>query len=328
MGMDKIGENKQVYNDEPLFNIGVVSRMTGISMANLRAWERRYNFPETKRTEGGHRLYSEYDLYKLKWVKEKISNGMQTAAAINLFRYQEKNKQFEPTETVQEKENITDTEKNRTLSSFKLQLVDALINKKLSMANDILGNALTVYTPEEIIINIIAPATAEIGKKWEKNQISISVEHLVTNYLRQRLMMWMLSSPPSRLMKPVLLACAPQEWHEGSLLILGTLLRRKRIPIVYLGQSVPLADLSLFISDINPSFVVLVAMGEDSARALSELPKYFPNINQSDKLTIGYGGHIFVAKPEFRLIVPAVYLGDTFAKGINNIEQIIKSSIG
>ncbi len=36
----------EAINNEPLYNIGVVSRMTGISMATLRAWERRYEFPE------------------------------------------------------------------------------------------------------------------------------------------------------------------------------------------------------------------------------------------------------------------------------------------
>jgi DNA-binding transcriptional MerR regulator len=43
-------------SDEPLYNIGVVTRMTGISMATLRAWERRYEFPQAQRTSGGHRL--------------------------------------------------------------------------------------------------------------------------------------------------------------------------------------------------------------------------------------------------------------------------------
>ena len=54
-------------NDEPLYNIGVVSRMTGISMATLRAWERRYEFPDSERTAGGHRLYSENDVLRLRW---------------------------------------------------------------------------------------------------------------------------------------------------------------------------------------------------------------------------------------------------------------------
>src|SRR4030066_781040 len=78
-----------IGSTEPLYNIGVVARMTGVSMATLRAWERRYKFPESERTAGGHRIYSEKDVMRLRCVKERIDEGMQTAQAINALRYQE-----------------------------------------------------------------------------------------------------------------------------------------------------------------------------------------------------------------------------------------------
>src|SRR5512142_2965158 len=74
---------------EPLYNIGVVSRMTGISVATLRAWERRYGFPSSGRTAGGHRLYSERDMTRLRWVKGQIDQGMGTAQAIQVLRRRE-----------------------------------------------------------------------------------------------------------------------------------------------------------------------------------------------------------------------------------------------
>ncbi|MCU0522262.1 MAG: MerR family transcriptional regulator, partial [Anaerolineae bacterium] len=48
-----------------IYNIGVVARMTDIPAATLRVWERRYGFPDTARTEGGHRLYSDSDIQQL-----------------------------------------------------------------------------------------------------------------------------------------------------------------------------------------------------------------------------------------------------------------------
>ena len=33
--------------------------------------------------------------------------------------------------------------------------------------------------------------------------------------------MWMVSGPPPKTTNQIVLACAPNEWHEGSLLILG-----------------------------------------------------------------------------------------------------------
>ena len=50
--------SKGIWNasDESIYNIGVVSRMTGVPVATLRVWERRYGFPRSERTPGGHRL--------------------------------------------------------------------------------------------------------------------------------------------------------------------------------------------------------------------------------------------------------------------------------
>src|SRR5512135_3582087 len=76
--------------EEPLFNIGVVARMTDIMEATLRVWERRYHFPKSARTAGGHRLYSQQDIMRLKWVKLRVEEGMQVSKAIQALLHTEK----------------------------------------------------------------------------------------------------------------------------------------------------------------------------------------------------------------------------------------------
>src|SRR5512140_1628448 len=76
--------------EEHLFNIGVVSRMTDIMEATLRVWERRYDFPSSARTAGGHRLYSQQEILRLKWVKLRVEEGMQVSKAIRaLYRLEQ-----------------------------------------------------------------------------------------------------------------------------------------------------------------------------------------------------------------------------------------------
>ncbi len=99
----------------------------------------------------------------------------------------------------------------------------------------ILGEMLAFYTPEELTLNVISPILNEIGEGWEQGRISVASEHLASNYLRQRLLMWMVSGPRPHVTGPVMLACAPGEWHDGSLLMLGVLLRRQGWPVAYLG---------------------------------------------------------------------------------------------
>lgn len=312
-------------SSEPLYNIGVVTRMTGISMATLRAWERRYNFPEAERTSGGHRLYSERDIMRLRWVKNRIEEGMQTAQAIQALLHQEVSGDiFEAQETQPEIPIRTGTNGIRPATdAFQDQIFSSLVQRNLQKSDQILGEALAVYSPEDLIYHVISPAMAAIGTAWENHQISIATEHLATNYLRQRLLMWMVSGPPPYTIPPVILACAPNEWHEGSLLMLGALLRRKRYPVAYLGQAVPLPDLSSFTRDIKPAVVVTVAMTESSANELMDWPRYLPESANNGKPVFCYGGRIFTNEPDWQLRMPGLYLGNTLPDGIKTLEDII-----
>jgi DNA-binding transcriptional MerR regulator len=314
-----------VGSDEPLYNIGVVARMTNVTMATLRAWERRYSFPDSERTAGGHRLYSEKDVMRLRWVKERIDEGMQTAQAINALRHQEHTGNLALVEQLPSIPSTEDMEVRLPAHThiYQEKLVKTLTNRELTQADAILGEALAVSSPEDLILDVIGPVMAYFGQAWEDGRVSIATEHLATNYLRQRLLMWMISGPPPRTLNPIVLACAPNEWHEGSLLILGALLRRRRWPVAYLGQAVPLPDLAGFVRDLNPSMVVLIAMTENSAAELSEWPHWLPEVAQSGKPQVGYGGRVFMQQPEWRLRMAGAYLGDSFREGLNNIERIL-----
>jgi MerR family transcriptional regulator, light-induced transcriptional regulator len=312
----------QDQDKEPLYNIGMVTRMTGISMATLRAWERRYAFPELARTAGGHRLYTESDVLRLRWVKARIGDGMQTAQAIHALHVQEQRGaaayQPLPLETTA---NMTSA--STALYSLEQKLLDALLEQRLEQADAVMGEALAAFTPEDLILHLIAPTLTEIGEAWFRAQTSIASEHFATNYLRQRLLMWMLNGPPPQSRPPVILACAPDEWHEGSLLIFGALLRRRRIPVAYLGQSVPLADLGVFIQDMHPQMVILVAMLEETAAHLTEWPQWMPEVASSGKPLVGFGGRVYTQHPEWRLRTPGLYLGDTLEAGLQKVEELL-----
>jgi MerR family transcriptional regulator, light-induced transcriptional regulator len=316
-----------VGNEDPLYNIGVVARMTGVSMATLRAWERRYKFPASERTAGGHRLYSEKDVMRLRWVKDRIDEGMQTAQAINALRHQEQTGNLTLVEILPP--GMTEERPDRSgahLNSYQEQLLGTLLERDLGAADCVLGEALAISSPEQLILEVIGPSMAQVGDAWEAGKISVATEHLATNYLRQRLLMWMVSGPPPKPVSPIVLACAPEEWHEGSLLILGALLRRRRWPVSYLGQALPLADLSEFVRDLRPALVVLVAMTEASANRLLDWPQWMPEIAQTGKPVISYGGRVFETQPEWRLKMTGFYLGGNFPEGLHNIERLLLQS--
>lgn len=62
-------------SETDLYDIRAMSRLTGVTSANLRAWERRYGLVQPRRTSSNRRLYSQEDFAKLERVKKLADSG-------------------------------------------------------------------------------------------------------------------------------------------------------------------------------------------------------------------------------------------------------------
>ena len=71
-----------------IYAINAVSEMTDIPITTLRYWERRYAVVKPFRTAGGHRLYSQLDVERLRFLKAKIDDGLQAGAAHRLLEHE------------------------------------------------------------------------------------------------------------------------------------------------------------------------------------------------------------------------------------------------
>jgi DNA-binding transcriptional MerR regulator len=304
----------------PLYNIGVVTRITGVPIATLHAWERRYGFPAAARSAGNHRLYSEKDIARLHWVKSQVDSGLTISRAVIAARALEaEGRLFLPVGT----ETSLRSEPGLVASpSLRESILDALTHHDLPHADQLMGEMLAFYSPEDLTLNVIGPALNAIGEAWHQGRITVATEHLASNYLRHRLLMWMVTGPTPRSGNPIVLACAPGEWHEGSLLMLGVLLRRRGWPVAYLGQNVPFTDLAGFVEQVQPQAVVLVGMLEETARSLAEWPKWIKQVEGKPLVT--FAGRAFVLQPELIHQVPGIYLGDRVQAGLEKFEEVLR----
>lgn len=323
---------------EAVYNTGMAARLTGIAAPTLQAWERRYGFPQTQRTAGGHRLYSEKDIQQLLLVRHRIDRGMQTAQAIKAVQ-RERPGRANTSDADEESSQALSTIPSSSPSLAEVsgaalglhatseQFLAALQRHDLQRADQLMAELIAVYTPDELVLDMFVPVLNRLGHQWSEGQVSVATEHLASGYLRHRMLMWLMSGPPPRQVPPLVLACAPGEWHEGSLLALGMLVRRRRWPMYYLGQSVPLPDLAAFVQQMQPSLVVLVAMTEQSATALIEWPLWLPEVAHSGGPMVGYGGRLFTQHPEWRERVPGVFLGATLQEGVDTIEKLLSERL-
>jgi len=71
--------------------------------------------------------------------------------------------------------------------------------------------------------------------------------------------------------------------------------------------------------------LVIVAMTEKTATNLMSWQEWLPEAASKSKPIVGYGGLVFVEKPEWRMKVPGIYLGDSFEEGISAIEKLLRA---
>ncbi len=69
----------------PVYPIRTVSRLTAVKSGQIRAWE-RHSLLKPHRTEGGHRLFSEEDVDRVRRIKAMRDDGMSLRTVQRLLR--------------------------------------------------------------------------------------------------------------------------------------------------------------------------------------------------------------------------------------------------
>jgi DNA-binding transcriptional MerR regulator len=67
--------------DPGIYSIGAFSRMLGVSATTLRTWEERYGVVIPERSAGSQRLYSRDDVARLRFVCDRMQEGVTAADA-------------------------------------------------------------------------------------------------------------------------------------------------------------------------------------------------------------------------------------------------------
>lgn len=305
------------------YSIGVVSHLTGISEAALRVWERRYAFPRAERTAGGHRHYSQQDVLRLLWVRMQMDGGMRASRAIHAQNRMRRDDAV-AAELVEPLPSCAPPD--AAIATAQALLFEALLAYDSERAQVILDELAEQHPLASVVLDVIGPTLAAIGDTWAAGDAGVAMEHFATNFLRHQLLKMMQAAPAPYAVAPIVLACAPEELHEGGLLMLGALLRQMRWPVVYLGQSLPLADIATLVQRVQPAMIVFAALSETTALALADWPQSFA---QSDEAAaeqtpiIGYGGRAFSEHPELVERVPGVLLGATLCEGSQRINRIM-----
>ena len=120
----------------------------------------------------------------------------------------------------------------------------------------LLDEFIVVRGIEKTILQIIFPFLEKIGILWLTNHINPAQEHLVSNIIRQKLIVGIQTvSSHVKINKSVLLFMPEGEYHETSLLFMHYILKSKGVSCIYLGSNVPIRDLEYVVKIKKPHYL-------------------------------------------------------------------------
>ncbi|HSC53842.1 MAG TPA: MerR family transcriptional regulator [Phnomibacter sp.] len=226
------------------FTIKDLEYLSGIKAHTIRVWEQRYSFLNPQRTQTNIRYYNNQELKMLLNVSLLHKYGFKISHIDKMAQEEMRQKVLSLSQAQAQQE--------RTVND----LLQYMIDMDLESFEDTLNYFFATKGVERSIAQIVFPFLEKLGVLWQTSHINAAQEHLVSNIIRQKLIVG-IDSIATHLHAPssVLLFLPEGEYHELGLLFTHYLLKAHGVPVLYLGANVPLKDVASLVRIKKPDWL-------------------------------------------------------------------------
>ena len=270
-----------------VYPIRAVSKLTGISIDTLRAWERRYQAVTPQRDERG-RLYTEADVKRLRLLNAGVDSGHAIGRLAALSDEELQGLMASP---------VTVAGVGGALKAVHLVDQGSLLPDSVMAAVERWDSAeaerelallAAVLAPRELVHRVALPLIRRVGEAWHEGTLTIAQEHMTSALLRNLVgalvPLYRRTSPASRL----LFATPAGELHEFGILLSAMLAAGGGLGIVYLGANLPSEEIVAAARRTAPQAVVLGFVGSSGAKAgMKELQEVAQQLPSQIELWVG-----------------------------------------
>jgi DNA-binding transcriptional MerR regulator len=161
------------------YSISDLEQLSGISVHNIRIWERRYGALTPSRTSGNIRYYDDDQLKKLLTITGLYHAGYKISKACNLSR--------EAMQTLV-KEEIKDTiPPEQRHAYFISQIINGALAFDEFAVNELIAKSFLQNGVLETYKFVIYPTLVRVGLMWLGESFCPSQEHFLSAIIRQKL---------------------------------------------------------------------------------------------------------------------------------------------
>ena len=261
-----------------MYTIKQAAARTGLSVAVIRVWERRYGVVEPGRTAAGYRLYDDEAIQRLTAMRALIADGWAPSQAAQRLRDSGSdlgampgNGRLNPRPIAAPSRPVDRFGAAPTLAPSQGHSRDhgardlALVADLVSAAREldvptmerILDESFAAQRFELAIEDIVSPALRAIGSSWAEGSIDVAAEHAASETIRRRLARFFDAGGVGERVPAVIVGLPPDGHHEIGAFAFAVAARRAGLDVLYLGANVPVASWVRTVRDTRASVVVL-----------------------------------------------------------------------
>ena len=158
------------------FTIKDLENLSGVKAHTIRIWEQRYNFLKPQRTDTNIRYYSNEELKTILNISLLNKYGFKIS---HIDRMSQE-------EIGQRILSLTDTDaiQERNVNELLKEMIDLNVER----LDKIISEHIALKGLERSMMKLLFPFLEKIGILWLTGHINPAQEHLVTNLIRQKMM--------------------------------------------------------------------------------------------------------------------------------------------
>lgn len=211
--------------------------MTGVPVASLRAWERRYGVIAPARTAAGYRIYDDESIAALSAMRKLVDSGWKPAEAAQAVR-QGTSAGGLPASPVPPPATKRDGSQADATTYMELFLTSAAHMDSDGIERS-LDRGFAIGSFEHVVDSWLFPTLEALGEGWARGEIDVAGEHSASHAVHRRLSALFDAAGTTSRGPSVVVGLPPGSQHELGALAFATALRRRGLDVLYLGANVP-----------------------------------------------------------------------------------------
>ncbi len=246
---------------------------SGLSVATVRVWERRYGVVRPQRTASGYRLYDDDAIDRLTAMRHLVEDdGVRPSQAAEVVAAA--GADLSSILAAAAAGNAAADAPTSASPRHSGDLVEAFVAAAQELdvvaMEGTLDEAFAGERFEAAAGHVVFPALRAIGERWSAGELDVAMEHAASETIRSRLGRF-LDAAAAGGEPDVVVGLPPGARHEIGAAAFVIAARRRGLEVLYLGADVPVASWLATVGVTGARLAVIGVTGAPDVAAASEV---------------------------------------------------------